>query len=70
MKEQRNLSGIYMKHYDVVQQKLINLCFEELPNEQIIELIEKMDDSYKANMIIRLCEVINEIGENLDLYKE
>lgn len=65
---QRNLSGIYFRHK--VGEKMDNVCFEYLPEEKQRELIEKMDEQYKANMILKLAQTIRYIGDQFDLMAE
>ena len=69
MKTRRNLSGIYMRHQDK-SGKWGNICFEDMSETEIDDLILNMNDKYKDNMIKALVRAINDIGEQLDLIKE
>ena len=49
MKTRRNLSGIYMRHQDK-SGKWGNICFEDMSETEIDDLILNMNDKYKDNM--------------------
>jgi len=66
----RDLSGLYFRTKDPKTDKFINVCFEELPKDQIAAILVTESDEFKIRLINRLVDTINEIGEAMDAYRE
>lgn len=65
----RELSGIYMRT-QTEDGKWTNVCWEELPVTQRMAILATESEEFKDNMIKRLTDVINELGESFDAYRE
>lgn len=68
MKVKRGLSGIYYRSKNTETGKFENVVFEDLNTEEQDKILEGASEEYLKNMIKRLSEVINDIGNQLDLF--
>lgn len=65
----RNLSGIYFRHQDETGE-WISVCFEDLPPEEQAHKIDGMEPEFRKSMILKMSEVVREMGDKFGLYKE
>ena len=68
MKVKRGLSGIYYRSKNTETGKFENVVFEDLNTEEQDKILEGASEEYLKNMVKRLSEVINDIGNQLDLF--
>ena len=69
MKEKRNLSGIYVR-YQEDDGTWGNRCFEDLPNEWQEDYLKGKDIAFMKRLVYVLSDTLNNIGDQLDIYKE
>jgi len=64
----RNLDGIFfrVKRDD----KFYNICFSDLVNDEMDEVLEKWNESELRRMCKMLGKTIREIGDQLDIVQE
>ena len=70
MKVIRNLSGIWFRYQDPETKKWGNRCFEDLPEEKQNEYMKDRELDWHKSMIKHLADVINVLGNELDLIKD
>ena len=69
MKEKRNLSGIYFRCKES-NGSYSNRCFEDLNSEDQIKYLQGRDKQWLESLIIKLSDILNEIGNEFDIIKE
>ena len=67
MKTRRNLSGIYFRSQNAESGKWENVVFEDLPESEQDEILNKASNEWLKSMIKSLCKTINHIGDSFDL---
>lgn len=69
MKEKRNLSGIYVR-YKNPDGTMDNRCFEDLPKEAQETFLKGKDPEWINHLVYALANTLNNIGDQLDIFKE
>ena len=64
MDMRRNLDGVYFRLGTE------NICFSDLSEEQQEEVMNNRSKEWLKSLCKRLAEVIKEIGDQFDIYKE
>jgi hypothetical protein len=70
LKDQRNLTGIYFRFKNPNNGTFENRTFEDLPESEQDKILQENSEEWKDKMIKILCDKINHIGNELDLYAE
>ena len=60
----RNLDGVYFRF------GCENICFSDLSEEQQEEVMNNRSEEWLKSLCKRLAEVIKEMGDQFDIYKE
>lgn len=66
--EKRNLDGYYFRIK--TENGYENVCFTDLTDEQANKVLENRSEDWLKSLIMGLKKVVNNIGEELGLYKE
>ena len=64
MDMRRNLDGVYFRFGTE------NICFSDLSEEQQEEVMNNRSEEWLKSLCKRLAEVIKEMGDQFDIYKE
>ena len=64
MDMRRNLDGVYFRLGTE------NICFSDLSKEQQEEVMNNRSEEWLKSLCKRLAEVIKEMGDQFDIYKE
>ena len=64
MNMRRNLDGVYFRLGTE------NICFSDLSEEQQEEVMNNRSEEWLKSLCKRLAEVIKEMGDQFDIYKE
>ena len=66
---QRNLDGVYFR-VQTGEKKFENLCFSDLTEEQMNEVLTNRSEEWLKSLCITLGNRIKQIGDELDLICE
>lgn len=70
MKIKRKLSGIYFRVKNEETEEIDNIVFEDLTEEQQDEKMQGRPEEWFKSLAKQLANTLNEIGNQLDLYRE
>lgn len=63
----RNLSGIYFRHQ--VNNEWKNICFEELPRDEQLKILESKNKEWLISLILSLSDELVELGNFTNVAK-
>ena len=64
MKTKRNLSGMYFRFNEE------NICFEDLPESEQGKILDSKEGQFVKGIAKHLANILNDIGEQLDIIQE
>jgi len=67
MKTERSLSGIYVRYEEYETKRIKTKCFEDMEEKDQDEYLLRKSAKFLRGMAKGLSNVINEIGNDLDL---
>jgi hypothetical protein len=67
---QRNLSGVYIRYKNPETKKWENWCIEDIPEEERTKFLEDKEKEWCVGLINILSKTLNEIGNQLDIFKK
>ena len=66
---QRHLDGVYFR-IEQETGKFANVCFSDLTEEQMNEVMQGKDEKWLKNLCVILGKALKQVGDDLDIVRE